>query len=115
MKCQSECDTDGDGMMRNALVIGLMGLGILSGCVSYEDVLVDGKYDVRVITNQAPTSYAVAHTRYDTMVRPSENKAAAVYMKAIEQVSGCTVSNQNIMWVGNPVQPRAGFRAYPDC
>ena len=31
-KCQSERDTYGDGMMRNALVLGLIGLGMLSGC-----------------------------------------------------------------------------------
>ena len=32
MKCQSECDTYGDFVMRNALVVGFVGLGLLGGC-----------------------------------------------------------------------------------
>ena len=37
MKCQSECDTYGDGRMRNVLVVGLFGLGLLAGCNTYNN------------------------------------------------------------------------------
>ena len=100
--------------MKKLVLIALL----VSGCqVATTDVVIDGKYDVRVYSQPIgdKTQYSVNGMSMWTKNRPSWNDAEAVYVKAIEQVSGCKVIQEGIFWDSMITVGPTVMRTYPEC
>lgn len=105
--------------MKKAVFLALI-LG--GGCTvpapaTYRQVIVDGQYDVTVGIQEigGNTQYFVNGTSVWTQERPSWNDAQEVYVKAIEQVSGCKVNQEGIFWDSMITTGPTVMRAYPEC
>ena len=89
----------------------------VAGSATYTDVIIDGKYDVEVGSQDIgdKTQYFVNGMSMRTKNRPSWNDAEAVYIKAIEQVSGCKVIHEGIFWDNMIGTGPTVMRTYPIC
>ena len=104
--------------MKKLVLIALLVSGCqVAGPATYTDVIIDGKYDVKVGSQDigGKTMYFVNGMSMWIDNPPSWNDAEAVYTKAIEQVSGCKVIQDGIFWDTMIVTGPTIMRTYPEC
>ena len=72
----------------------------LSACADFKWVLVDGTYDVPIEVGEirGETTYVVNAIYHETKNRPAPSIQQDVYVKAIEELSGCSVIPSSIRW-----------------
>jgi hypothetical protein len=80
-------------------------------------IVVDGKYDVPVVKQHknGEEVYQAVAIYYKTKNRPPQSIQQSVYIKAIEQYSGCEVIPESVRWVDAGVASNAAMTASVDC